>query len=58
MTKTKPITIQVTSIGRKSKYIAIQEPGYVYPVVYFRKSKFATDEQYKQVINYILENLK
>ena len=49
--KTKEIRIRITSIGRKSKYVAIQEPGYVYPVVYFRKSKFATDEQYKTVMN-------
>jgi hypothetical protein len=42
----KKIEVFFSSLGRKNRYIAIKSGKSVYPVIYFTKSKFATDDEY------------
>jgi hypothetical protein len=51
----KQMTICWEKVGRKRQYIAIKKPGYIYPAVYFRKSKWITEKDFNAIINYLIE---
>lgn len=54
----KTIRIFVSKLGRKNEYIGMYGKKEVsYPVVYFRKSKFCTDDEYKMLLKHIFEKL-
>lgn len=46
-----------TDAGRKRKYLAMDTKEGVVPAIYFRKSKWITDEQFTILMKYIKETL-
>jgi len=53
----KKINIFITSAGRKNKYVCISKKDGAYPVIYFRKSKFATKKEFNILMEHILNNI-
>lgn len=56
-TNTSRIKIYISSEGRKRKYIGMEGERSAYPVVYFRKSKWASKEDFETIVKHILDNL-
>jgi len=54
---TAQIKIFTSDVGRKRKYVGIIKDSVAYPVVYFRKSKFSTNEEFELLIKHIMDNL-
>jgi hypothetical protein len=55
--ETQPILVYFSRIGRKTKYLAVQEENQSYPAVYFRKSKYVTQEVYERIIEGLKDSL-
>ena len=55
----KPIKVSFTKLGRKNKYLGIQdnEKAIFYPAVYFRESKFATQDEFDALLEAIEKSL-
>jgi hypothetical protein len=52
----KTIQLYVDNIGRKNKYLAVRsEYGGIVPAIYFRKSKWISDDDYREIVNFLLE---
>jgi len=51
------INIFFSHLGRKSRYLGIHGEKSAYPVIYFRKSKYATQEEFNLLLRHIEDSL-
>jgi hypothetical protein len=49
----KPIRIFFSKLGRKNEYLGVYGEKSAYPVIYFRKSKYATQQEFDEMIDMI-----